>query len=95
VADKVRDEGLLIPDQNREGNSKVKPVKNLIRSGGQTLRSSTLRTFNKRMHAFVSGHEVTWQDDDILPPANFTVNENFSIESESDTESDVQDVENY
>jgi hypothetical protein len=90
VADKVRDEDLLAPDSNREGNGKLKPVKNLIRSGGQILRSSTLRTFNKRMNAFINGHEVIWQDDDTLPPTNFAPNESTGIDSDADP--DNQDL---
>jgi hypothetical protein len=68
VAHKVKEMKLhdCIPD--REGNKTANAMKNLPRSGGYTLKHSTVATFNKRMHAFIHGMDDLRETDELEPP---------------------------
>ena len=82
VADKIRDEELQVFRDKRLGNSKVKPVVDILATGEAELKSSSLVTFNKKNSAMVKGHAYEDEQDGI-PQIQLAIS--ASDEAEVDT----------
>ncbi|KAF8222368.1 hypothetical protein L208DRAFT_1323038, partial [Tricholoma matsutake] len=70
IANKACDLRLQHHSPNREGNSPGKLVPDLWALGRAKFASSSLDTFNKKIHELISG-KVTIDEADELPPLNF------------------------
>jgi hypothetical protein len=79
VAEKVQDLGLHIADIYRPENKSVSLVKHTIRMGAKTLKSSTLKTWNKKLEARIQGRAYNEPDrmelEDEVPPSEIIVEE--------------------
>lgn len=72
VANKIRDEDLQSHNKKRHGNSKIKPVIDILATGEAKLKSSTLKTFNRKLVAMVEGR-LYEEEDDSLPQLSLNV----------------------
>jgi hypothetical protein len=89
VANKVREEGLQVFQEGRVGNVKVKSVIDTLASGAAKLKSSTLKTFNRKIADMVAGRIYTDLDEvDAIPSLGIDFRStNYSEEAElSDTD---------
>ena len=64
VANKVQDLQLYEPHPDRDGNETLSMVKNLIQSGANRLKGSTLATFNKKLIDFADGN---YDPEELIP----------------------------
>lgn len=72
VAYKLGELRLHIPCTEQANNTRVTPVVNVLASGEQKLKSSTLVTFNRKVRAMISG-EGFEADEDEIPRAAFDI----------------------
>jgi hypothetical protein len=67
VADKVKHMELQTFIPGREGNEQVKPCIDILSEGKAKLKSSSLKTFNRKIHRYLAGQSVE-AEIDTLPP---------------------------
>lgn len=84
VANKVREEKLHSYKEDRIGNKKVKLVPDIIYVGRAKLISSSLKTFNRKIHCMVEGREYD-DEADSLPQNPITILSPDSDEPSEDT----------
>ncbi|KII90706.1 hypothetical protein PLICRDRAFT_70357, partial [Plicaturopsis crispa FD-325 SS-3] len=66
VRDKILEFGLITFQKNREGNDTAKPTTDILLSGEKKLRSSTLKTVNKKIRNLASGIIGDVEEEDEL-----------------------------
>lgn len=80
IADTVRELEVQKVLDSRAGNSRAKAAPDLLAVGLAKLASSTLRTFNKKMRAFVNGtgFDVAEEEVNELEAAQFSFDSDIS-----------------
>ncbi|KAJ7915105.1 hypothetical protein B0H13DRAFT_1610806, partial [Mycena leptocephala] len=73
VANKVASEDLQQFEDGRANNDKCKLTVNIMLTGEEKLKSSTLATFNKKILAMIDGHEFEDEEDECPALAYNTV----------------------
>ncbi|KAF8274044.1 hypothetical protein EI94DRAFT_1768902 [Lactarius quietus] len=89
VANKVREEMLHSYKEDQIGNTKAKLVPDVIFVGKVKLKSSSLSTFNRKVHGMVEGREYDEDleaDSDLLPQNTIVVNSLDGDEHSEDTD---------
>ena len=90
VANKVHEEGLHLFQEGRVGNAKVKCVVDTLASGEVKLKSSTLKTFNRKIADIVAGRMCIDSDEvDTIPSMAVNFNHNESEEGELNDTNDI------
>lgn len=85
VAKKVHEEQLHLYKEDRPGNANAKAVLNILSTGEAKLRSSSLKTFNRKIRAMVEGRQYN-EETDSLPQVALTVD---SEPGDSDDPSEI------
>ncbi|KII89519.1 hypothetical protein PLICRDRAFT_109156, partial [Plicaturopsis crispa FD-325 SS-3] len=83
VFHKVQELNLLKFDADRDGNDATKATVDILKSGEQKLKSSTLGTFNKKLKAFHTGVSIDDNETDELPAVAINVASNDEVLSEA------------
>jgi hypothetical protein len=72
VAEKVKQVGLQTFHLGREENQHAKPCVDILAEGEAKLQSSSLKTFNKKIHQYLAGQSVETEIDTLPPCALHT-----------------------
>ena len=90
VAKKVREDELQLYREERLGNATVKSVVDTLASGEAKLKSSTLKTFNRKVADVVAGKVIELNEVDTIPSLALNVSHtNESMEGELDEANDT------
>ncbi|KAF6761993.1 hypothetical protein DFP72DRAFT_593287 [Ephemerocybe angulata] len=92
VADKLKEEGLQKYMPNREGNDTAKAVGDLIEDGAKKMRSSTIKTFNKKFASLIQGQHFEPDPDDARELTETLEPNRIVLGSERDTEEDSEEM---